>query len=76
MYYIYILFSGKDDRTYVGYTHDLERRLKCHHTGRVSATKNRRPLVLFYHEEFETMTGAKRRELWWKSSSGRRKLKG
>lgn len=39
------------------------------------ATKHRRPFKIFYTEEFETMTEAKDRELWWKSTSGRRKLK-
>ena len=76
MYYVYILISEKDQRTYVGYTQDLQERFKCHNSGRVMATKNRRPLVLLYREEFETMKEAKRRELWWKSSTGRKKLKG
>ena len=76
MYYVYILISEKDQRTYVGYTQDLQERFKCHNSGRVMATKNRRPLVLLYREEFETMIQAKRRELWWKSSTGRKKLKG
>jgi len=76
MYYVYILISEKDQRTYVGYTQDLQERFKCHNSGRVMATKNRRPLVLLYREEFETMIEAKRRELWWKSSTGRKKLKG
>jgi putative endonuclease len=75
MYYVYILLSEKDGRTYVGYTQNLEERLERHNSGRVTATKNRRPLNFFYTEKFETMSEAKARELWWKSSSGRKKLK-
>ncbi|MEK7649931.1 MAG: GIY-YIG nuclease family protein [Patescibacteria group bacterium] len=75
MYYIYILLSEKDGRTYVGYTSDLKERLKSHNEGRVTATKHRRPLKIFYTEEFGTIAKAKNRELWWKSSSGRKKLK-
>ncbi|KKU53303.1 MAG: hypothetical protein UY24_C0015G0006 [Parcubacteria group bacterium GW2011_GWA1_48_11b] len=75
MYYVYILLSEKDQRTYVGYTHNIQERLARHNSGSVMATKHRRPFKIFYTEEFETMTEAKDRELWWKSTSGRRKLK-
>ncbi|MEK7576526.1 MAG: GIY-YIG nuclease family protein [Patescibacteria group bacterium] len=75
MYYTYILLSEKDKRTYVGYTSNLDERLKRHNEGRVKATKNRRPLKFFYTEEFKTIAEAKERELWWKSHAGRKKLK-
>ena len=75
MFYIYILKSLKDNRTYVGYTNDLERRLAEHNSGKNIATKNRRPLELIFSEQFETSTEAKKRELYWKSGGGRRKLK-
>lgn len=75
MYYVYILKSLKDKRTYVGYASDAQRRLKEHNAGRVNATKNRRPLTLLMVEECETIKIAKNRELYWKSGGGRRKLK-
>ena len=75
MFYIYILKSLKDNRTYVGYTNDLERRLFEHNSGKNIATKNRRPLELIFSEQFETSAEAKKRELYWKSGGGRRKLK-
>ncbi len=74
MYYIYILKSIKDGRTYVGYTANLAERLKYHNSGRVPATKHRRPLKLLFSERFLTMAEAKKRESWWKSGAGRRKL--
>lgn len=75
MYFVYILLSCKDKRTYVGYTKNLEIRLQQHNAGRVKATKFRRPLQLLHFEKFQTLGEAKQRELWWKSSSGRIKLK-
>ena len=59
----------------MGYTKDLKERLKIHNLGEVKATKHRRPLRVFFYETFSTMQEAKKRELWWKSSSGRNKLK-
>jgi putative endonuclease len=75
MYIVYILQSLKDKKTYVGYSGDFERRFKEHNSGRVRATKHRRPLKVLFTEEFETETEAKRRELYWKNGGGRRKLK-
>ncbi len=75
MYYIYILQSLKDNKTYIGYTSNVAERLKYHNSGRVPATKYRRPLNLLFSEEFQTMADAKKREQYWKSGGGRRKLK-
>jgi putative endonuclease len=75
MYYIYILQSAKDKRTYVGYSHDIQNRLARHNAGQVPATRNRRPLKLIFSESFETEQQAKQRELYWKSGAGRRKMK-
>ena len=75
MYYIYILQSLKDNKTYVGYTVNLAERLKYHNSGRVPATKHRKPLKLLFSEKFPTMTEAKKCERYWKSGAGRRKLK-
>jgi len=52
MYYIYILKSKKDGRTCVGYTNNLEERLKKHNSGQVKSTKYRQPLKLLFSEEF------------------------
>ena len=75
MYQVYILQSLKDKRTYVGFSEDTRERLKEHNAGKVKATKNRRPLVILIIEGCETMAEAKKRELYWKSGGGRRKLK-
>jgi len=75
MYFIYFLLSKKDGRTYTGYTKNVHLGLREHNAGRVSATKHRTPLEIFLTEKFKTAREAKNRELWWKSSSGREKLK-
>jgi len=75
MFRVYILQSLKDHKTYVGYTKDLSKRLIQHNSGQVLSTRCRKPLKLLFSEELQTALDAKRREKWWKSSSGRRKLK-
>jgi len=74
MFYIYVLKSLKDGRTYVGYTNNLEERLKKHNSGQVKSTKHRQPLELLFSESFEKSPEARRRELHWKNGGGRRKL--
>ena len=48
MYYVYVLQSEKDRKIYVGFTKNLEERLKLHNNGKVKSTKNRLPLKLVY----------------------------
>jgi len=74
-YYIYILFSLKDFKLYVGYTTNIENRLIEHNAGRVTSTKNRRPLKLIYHETFIDKTDAQAREKFLKSGFGREQMK-
>ena len=62
MFYVYILVSKKDRKLYVGYTEDLQRRMKEHNKGRSFATKPRRPFILVYYESYLTRTDAMKRE--------------
>ena len=75
MFYVYILISEKDQRTYVGFTPDLTRRLEKHNSGLVKSTQHRRPLRILFYETFPTSPEARKRETYWKSGAGRRKLK-
>ena len=72
---LYVLQSLKDNRTYVGSTTNLEVRLLLHNSGRVKSTKHRIPLKVLFTEEFKTIQKAKKRELYYKSGAGRRRLK-
>ena len=67
MYIVYILYSLKDYKLYVGCTSNLEQRLKRHNFGYVYSTANRRPLVLIYHERFINKAEAFNRERFLKS---------
>ena len=49
-YYTYVLYSEKDNKNYIGYTHNLFLRFEQHKKGKVPSTKNRRPLKLIYFE--------------------------
>ncbi len=75
MYKVYVLQSEKDLKTYTGYSHDAQGRLLEHNAGKVTATKNRRPLKIIYTENCETESEAKMREKYWKSAAGRKNLK-
>ncbi|MEY2671998.1 MAG: hypothetical protein RL687_415 [Candidatus Parcubacteria bacterium] len=66
-YFVYILFSKKDHKLYVGCTHDYEHRLKEHNQGKVPATKNRRPLEIIYLEKYEVKSEAFNRERFLKT---------
>jgi putative endonuclease len=72
---VYILFSLKDRKTYTGSTDNLERRLLEHQTGKVIATKNRLPLKLIYSEILDNIDDARKKEHYYKSCAGRKKLK-
>jgi putative endonuclease len=70
LFYTYFLKSLKDYKYYYGSTEDLHSRIKYHNSGKVRSTKNRRPLVIHYFEEFGTKTDAIKRETFFKSKSG------
>ncbi|MEK7604231.1 MAG: GIY-YIG nuclease family protein [Patescibacteria group bacterium] len=74
-YMVYVLYSKKDKKLYVGCTSDIEKRLKRHHSGQVEATVNRRPLELIHTEQFELTADAFNRERFLKSLWGARTKK-
>jgi len=54
MFTVYVLLSEKDNKQYIGFTDNIQRRLSEHHSGLVDSTKHRRPMNLIYSEEFES----------------------
>lgn len=62
MYYIYILKSKNDKRLYIGFTTQINRRLKQHNDGEVISTKSRRPLEIIYFEGYKSEKDARKRE--------------
>jgi len=75
MYFIYILKSELDNNFYVGYTHNIDKRLQNHENGNVPSTKNRRPLRLVYFEACLNQQDAIHREKYLKTSWGKRYIK-
>lgn len=76
MYYVYFLRSKiKPDQLYVGYTENLEERLRKHNTGKVQSTQPYHPWVLIYYEAFTSIKDAKQREQYLKTTKGRRTLR-
>jgi len=74
-YYVYVLLSLKDGKFYIGFTNNLEKRLKQHFQGKNFSTKPRLPLKLIYYEACGSKKDTKRREKYFKSTIGRRFLK-
>lgn len=74
-YYVYVLQSEKDKNFYVGYTENLEKRLKEHNNGEVASTGNRRPLKLIYYEFCLNRFDATNREKYLKTAWGKRYIK-
>ena len=74
-YFVYVLYSLKDEKLYIGYSSDVFRRLEQHNTGENSSTKHRRPLELIFYEAYKYKEDAIRREKYFKTTMGKRALK-
>jgi len=75
MHYVYILKSQKDNKLYIGFTNNLQNRLKEHNQGKSFATKTRGPFRLIYYEAYLASADAKRRENFFKTGWGRNYIK-
>jgi len=72
MFWVYILFSEKIKKTYVGYTSNLEARLKSHNAlGQKDWASKYRPWLLIHYEVFESKSEAMVREKFLKTGKGR-----
>ena len=72
MYTVYVLFSERFNKIYIGYTSDLENRIISHNElGKKGWTLKFRPWVLVYSEEFSTKAEALLKEKQLKSGKGR-----
>ena len=75
-YKIYILFSDAYRKTYVGFSENTIERLEKHNSGAVTSTKKFRPWRIVFEEDVNDYKEARKRELYYKSGAGRRKIKG
>ena len=73
---VYILYSKRLDKYYVGACTDLERRLYEHNIGHSKFTATGIPWKLVYQETFEDLKSAKARELKIKKMKSRKYIEG
>ena len=73
--FVYLIYSEKHDRFYVGHTSNLNNRLELHNKGSVKSTKAFIPWKIVYTEEFNSALEARDREKYFKTGAGRRFLK-
>ena len=72
MYTVYVLYSEKYEKIYVGYTSNIEQRLLSHNELETKGyTVKYRPWKIIYTEEFLLKSDAMRREKQLKSAKGR-----
>jgi len=72
MYYVYILYSAKCNRYYIGYCADIEARLQRHNAGMVTATRNCHPFSIRGFKLFKTETEARKEESRLKRQKSRK----
>jgi len=72
MYTVYVLHSKKFDKIYIGYSSDIESRIKSHNKLATKGwTVKYRPWDIVYTEAYEIKSEAMRRERELKSHRGR-----
>lgn len=72
--YVYVLRSLKNGSPYIGFTHDLKKRITEHNKGLNFSTKSNRPWELLYYEAHRSEADARRREKYLKTTAGNRAL--
>ena len=75
IYYVYAIKSDVDGRIYVGFSLDVEKRLKQHNAGKTTSTKGYRPWKLIYTEEVVGRVATRAKEKYYKSGIGKDFLK-
>ena len=71
-YYVYILESLKNGSFYIGYSGDLEKRIKEHNEGKTKGNKYNGPFKLIYKEEYKDPIEARKREYYIKRQKSRK----
>ena len=72
---VYILLSVKLNKHYVGFTSNLQLRLKSHNEFGKDWTARYRPWKIIYTKEFESKVDAMKYEKWLKTGVGREFIK-
>jgi putative endonuclease len=72
---VYILFSRKDLLLYTGFTTNIDQRVLNHNEGKTKSTASRRPLDLIFCEFYLFEVDARRREMYFKTTAGKKAVK-
>jgi putative endonuclease len=72
---VYAIKSEKNNDLYIGYTEDVEIRVKTHNQGKVRSTKVNMPWTLLYYEAYLDKNKARKREYQLKQSYFKKELK-
>ena len=72
MFTVYVLFSERYRKIYIGYTSNLEQRFLSHNElSKKGHTKRYRPWIIAFTEEYQDKSEALLREKFLKSGKGR-----
>lgn len=74
-YFVYAIKSKADGRIYVGFSENVQKRLKEHNSGKTKSTKGFRPWELIFTQECKTRIKARELEKYYKSGIGKEILK-
>ena len=72
MYFVYIIQSDLDQSYYIGFSENIENRLKEHNLGSTNYTSKKRPWSLVYFERFENKSDALKREIFLKKQKNKK----
>jgi putative endonuclease len=75
MYYFYTIRSLQDGSLYKGISINPQKRLLEHNSGKTNSTRNHIPYELVYTEVCTDRKEAREKEKYFKSGTGREKLK-
>lgn len=73
--FVYALKNKINNEIYVGISNNPERRLLEHNCGKNRYTKAFMPWIIFFTEACENYEAARKREIYFQSAAGKRKLR-
>jgi len=75
MFYVYILYSDKLNKKYIGSTFDLRSRIAQHNNKKSKFSSRGIPWKIIYYEAFLNKSDALREESFLKTGKGRERMK-
>jgi putative endonuclease len=72
MYFVYIIQSDLDHSFYIGFSENVENRLREHNLGSTNYTATKRPWKLVYFERFNNKSDALKREIFLKKQRNKK----